>query len=73
MAPTRPRFCRACQSAHSWFYDQPHADALRWVKDYEAFAHEILGVITDRPISFDVFADEFCEMERQAQDRALGR
>jgi transaldolase len=36
------------------------------VKDYEAFAHEILEVVTDRPISFEVFADEFCEMERQA-------
>lgn len=36
------------------------------VKDYEAFAHEILAVVTDRPISFEVFADEFCEMERQA-------
>jgi transaldolase len=37
------------------------------VKDYEAFAHEVLAVVTDRPISFEVFADEFCEMERQAQ------
>jgi transaldolase len=36
------------------------------VKDYEAFAHDILEVVTDRPISFEVFADEFCEMERQA-------
>ena len=36
------------------------------VKQYEAFAHEILEAITDRPISFEVFADEFCEMGRQA-------
>lgn len=36
------------------------------VKDYEAFAHEILAVVTDKPISFEVFADEFAEMERQA-------
>jgi transaldolase len=36
------------------------------VKDYESFAHEILEAVTDRPISFEVFADEFCEMERQA-------
>jgi transaldolase len=36
------------------------------VKDYEAFAHEVLEVVTERPISFEVFADEFCEMERQA-------
>jgi transaldolase len=36
------------------------------VQDYESFAHEILEVVTDRPISFEVFADEFDEMERQA-------
>jgi transaldolase len=36
------------------------------VRDYEVFAHEILEVVTDRPISFEVFADEFCEMDRQA-------
>jgi len=36
------------------------------VKNYEEFAHEILKVVTDRPISFEVFADEFDEMERQA-------
>jgi transaldolase len=37
------------------------------VKDYEAFARRVLEVITDRPISFEVFADEFSEMERQAR------
>ncbi len=37
------------------------------VKDYEAFAREVLEVVTDRPISFEVFADEFAEMERQAR------
>jgi transaldolase len=37
------------------------------VKDYEAFAREVLQVVTDQPISFEVFADEFCEMERQAR------
>ncbi len=36
------------------------------VTDYRAFAHEILGIIPDRPISFEVFSDEFEEMERQA-------
>jgi transaldolase len=36
------------------------------VKDYEAFARKVLAVISDRPISFEVFADEHCEMERQA-------
>lgn len=36
------------------------------VSDYEAFAREVLAEITDRPVSFEVFADEFEEMERQA-------
>jgi transaldolase len=36
------------------------------VKDYEAFAREILGHVTDKPISFEVFADDEKEIERQA-------
>ncbi len=35
--------------------------------DYAAFAAGILDVIRDRPISFEVFSDEFGEMERQAR------
>jgi transaldolase len=37
------------------------------VTDYESFAHDILDAVRDRPISFEVFADEFAEMERQAR------
>jgi transaldolase len=37
------------------------------ITDYEGFARDILLAITDRPISFEVFADEFDEMERQAR------
>jgi transaldolase len=37
------------------------------VKDYEAFAKEVLNAIGNMPISFEVFADEFPEMERQAK------
>ena len=37
------------------------------VSDYEGFARDILERISDRPISFEVFSDEFCEMERQAR------
>lgn len=37
------------------------------VTDYEAAAKEILAAIPDRSISFEVFADEFSEMERQAR------
>jgi transaldolase len=37
------------------------------IRDYEAFARDILAAIPDRPISLEVFADEFAEMERQAR------
>lgn len=37
------------------------------VKDYAVFAKEVLTVITDRPVSFEVFSDDFAEMERQAR------
>jgi len=36
------------------------------ISDYEEFAHEILGTIKDKPISFEVFSDEFDDMRRQA-------
>ena len=36
------------------------------VSDYEGFARKVLESVTAKPISFEVFADEFCEMERQA-------
>lgn len=37
------------------------------VSDYCQFARDVLTVIKDRPISFEVFSDEFPEMERQAK------
>ncbi|MBI1858471.1 MAG: transaldolase [Candidatus Melainabacteria bacterium] len=37
------------------------------IKDYEAFAKEVLKHITDTPISFEVFSDDFDDMERQAK------
>jgi transaldolase len=40
------------------------------LSDYRAFAHTIVKAIPDRPISFEVFSDEFDEMERQALDIA---
>jgi transaldolase len=36
------------------------------VADYEAFAKQVLRLIPDRPISFEVFSDELDEMESQA-------
>jgi len=36
------------------------------VEDFEAFARDILETIRDKPISFEVFSDEFEQMRRQA-------
>lgn len=36
------------------------------VTDYKSFALEVLANIKDKPISFEVFSDEFDEMEKQA-------
>ncbi|MBI3517172.1 MAG: transaldolase [Proteobacteria bacterium] len=40
------------------------------VTDYAAFARQVLAAVPDRPVSFEVFADEFGEMERQAREIA---
>ncbi len=37
------------------------------VADYETFARQVLAAIPDRPISFEVFADDFPGMRRQAE------
>src|SRR5438132_6187081 len=37
------------------------------ISDYEKFAREALQAVSGLPISFEVFADEFDEMERQAR------
>ena len=36
------------------------------ISNYRTFGQEIIAAIPDRPISFEVFSDEFDEMERQA-------
>ena len=57
-------------------YDNPRIDGFTTnptlmrragVTDYVGFAQEILQAIPDKPVSFEVFADEFDEMERQAR------
>jgi transaldolase len=40
------------------------------ISDYKTFAQDILSAIPDRPISFEVFSDDFGEMERQALEIA---
>ena len=40
------------------------------IGDYKSFALEILSEIKDKPLSFEVFSDDFIDMERQAQEIA---
>lgn len=40
------------------------------VTDYRAFCKELLSKVTDKPISFEVFADDFAEMKRQGLEIA---
>jgi transaldolase len=40
------------------------------VKDYRGYAKELLTHITEKPISFEVFADDPAEMARQAREIA---
>src|ERR1700744_398447 len=37
------------------------------IEDYETFARKLAAAITDRPISFEVFADDFDEMIAQGR------
>jgi transaldolase len=40
------------------------------IANYRAFAKEILSQISDKPVCFEVLADDFVEMERQALEIA---
>ena len=40
------------------------------IKDYRAFAKEILSDIREKPLSFEVFSDDFSDMQRQAMEIA---
>ena len=40
------------------------------VQDYQAFALAVLAIVPDLPVSFEVFSDNFAEMERQAMELA---
>ncbi len=37
------------------------------ITDYRAFALDVLKIIGNRPVSFEVFSDNFAEMEKQAR------
>ncbi len=56
--------------AHSYikgFTTNPTLMRKAGVTDYAAFGRKILAAIPDRPISLEVFADDFDDMERQAR------
>ena len=57
-------------------YRQPHIKGFTTnptlmrksgISHYERFSRQVLEHVSDRPISFEVFSDEFPEMERQAR------
>ena len=50
----------------SGFTTNPTLMKVAGVTDYKSFAKNILTHIKDKPISFEVFSDEFDEMEKQA-------
>jgi transaldolase len=54
----------------SGFTTNPTLMKAAGIKDYKSFALDILSHINDKPISFEVFSDEFDEMEKQALDIA---
>ena len=54
----------------SGFTTNPTLMRRAGVTDYRAFAQEIVKEIPDRDISFEVFSDEFEDMERQAREIA---
>jgi len=60
-------------------YAKPHIKGLTTnptlmkkagITDYRAFCKDILMHIKDKPLSFEVFSDDFTEMERQAMEIA---
>ncbi len=60
----------AANPAIKGFTTNPTLMRKAGVTDYKAFAQQVLKVVTDRPVSFEVFADEFGEMEKQAMEIA---
>ncbi|HKC53302.1 MAG TPA: transaldolase [Burkholderiales bacterium] len=60
----------AANPAIKGFTTNPTLMRKAGVSDYKAFALQALKVVGGRPISFEVFADEFGEMEKQAHEIA---
>src|SRR5687767_3868593 len=55
---------------HSWiagFTTNPSLLKKAGVRDYEAYARDLVAAVPDRHISFEVFSDDIPEMVAQAQ------
>jgi len=55
----------------SGFTTNPTLMRKAGVRDYEKFARAALELVGKRPISFEIFSDDFAEMERQARRIAV--
>ena len=60
----------ASNSSIAGFTTNPTLMRKAGVSDYKAFAKEVLTIVPDKPVSFEVFADDFPTMERQALEIA---
>jgi transaldolase len=60
----------AANPAIGGFTTNPTLMRKAGISDYKAFALDVLKVVPDRPVSFEVFADDFPTMERQAMEIA---
>jgi transaldolase len=60
----------ASNSSIAGFTTNPTLMRKAGVSDYKAFAKEVLTIVPDKPVSFEVFADDFPTMERQAHEIA---
>ena len=54
----------------SGFTTNPTLMKIAGVDNYKSFAQDILSHINDKPISFEVFSDDFIEMEQQGLEIA---
>jgi transaldolase len=52
------------------FTTNPTLMRVAKVEDYKQFAQDVLKIVPDRPVSFEVFADDFPTMEKQAREIA---
>lgn len=54
----------------SGFTTNPTLMRKAGVTDYKGFAQDVLKIVSNKPVSFEVFADDFSTMERQAMEIA---